>query len=134
MQNLERQKGFNMGIARILLMFFITIMMATLVVWERNKIVEIGYQVAKLQKDCAELSEKSRKMNYHVSRLLSPDIIAYKIQILKLPLIPQGDLPAILVARQVNRERNATGLIKTSLAEDLYTQKVPLLNCCSLHN
>jgi len=59
------------------------------VVSERNKIIETGYLVAKLQRNCDESSEKNRKLNYHVGRLKSPEVIVYKVQSLKLPLIPQ---------------------------------------------
>lgn len=119
--------------SRILLMFAITIMMAVFVVLEKNRIIEIGYQVAQLQKNCAELSEKNRKLNYYVNRLKSPEIIAYKVQSLKLPLIPQDDSPGIMVAGQIMSRESMMKTIKTNLEKDLYTQRKPILDCCSLH-
>lgn len=80
-----------MGMSRFLIMFAIIIMMAMLIVWERNKTYEIGYHVANLQKECAELTEKNRKLNYYVSVLKSTEIIALKVQTLNLPLTPEGD-------------------------------------------
>jgi len=123
-----------MGISRILLVFTIAIMMAMFLVWERNKIIELGYQVAKLQKNCTELSEKNRKLNYHVDRLKSPQIIVYKIQSLKMPLVPQDATSGIIMMGQAKFQENVAKSQKTSLNKDLYTQKGHILNCCSLHN
>jgi len=123
-----------MGVSRILLVFIIAIGMAMLLVWERNKIIESGYQVAKLQKNCTELSEKNRKLNYHVNRLKSPQIIVYKIQSLKMPLVPQDATSGIIMLGQAKFQENVAKSQKTSLNKDLYTQKDQILNCCSLHN
>ena len=123
-----------MGVSRILLVFTIAIIMAMFLVWERNKIIELGYQVAKLQKNCTELSEKNRKLNYHVDRLKSPQIIVYKIQSLKIPLVPQDATSGIIMMGQAKFQENVAKSQKTSLNKDLYTQKDQILNCCSLHN
>ena len=123
-----------MGVSRILLVFTIAIIMAMFLVWERNKIIELGYQVARLQKNCTELSEKNRKLNYHVDRLKSPQIIVYKIQSLKMPLIPQDETSGIIMMGQAKFQENVAKSQKTSLNKDLYTQKDQILNCCSLHN
>ena len=123
-----------MGVSRILLVFTIAIIMAMFLVWERNKIIELGYQVAKLQKNCTELSEKNRKLNYHVDRLKSPQIIVYKIQSLKMPLIPQDATLGIIMMGQTKFQENVAKSLKTSLNKDLYTQKNQIINCCSLHN
>ena len=123
-----------MGVSRILLVFIIAIGMAMLLVWERNKIIESGYQVAKLQKNCTELSEKNRKLNYHVNRLKSPQIIVYKIQSLKMSLVPQDATSGIIMLGQAKFQENVAKSQKTSLNKDLYTQKDQILNCCSLHN
>ncbi len=108
-------------------------MMSMLLVLERNKIIEVGYQVAKLQKNCAELSEKNRKLNYYVSRLKSPEIIAYKVQSLKLPLIPQEGSPGVMVAGQILLKEDMIKTINMNPNKDLYTQRAPVLDCCSLH-
>ncbi|HHT9107817.1 MAG TPA: hypothetical protein ACFYEF_01795 [Candidatus Wunengus sp. YC63] len=123
-----------MGVSRILLVFTIAIVMAMFLVWERNKIIESGYQVARLQKNCTELSEKNRKLNYHVNRLKSPQIIVYKIQSLKMPLVPQDATSGIIMLGQAKFQENVAKSQKTSLNKDLYTQKDQILNCCSLHN
>ena len=123
-----------MGISRILLVFTIAIIMAMFLVWERNKIIELGYQVARLQKNCSELSEKNKKLNYHVNRLKSPQIIVYKIQSLKMPLIPQDATLGIIMMGQTKFQENVAKSLKTSLNKDLYTQKGQIINCCSLHN
>ena len=123
-----------MGVSRILLVFTIAIIMAMFLVWERNKIIELGYQVARLQKNCTELSEKNRKLNYHVNRLKSPQIIVYKIQSLKMPLIPQDATLGIIMMGQTKFQENVAKSLKTSLNKDLYTQKNQIINCCSLHN
>lgn len=123
-----------MGISRILLMFTIAIIMAMFLVWERNKTIELGYQVARLQKNCTELSEKNRKLNYHVDRLKSPQVIVYKIQSLKMPLIPQDETSGIIMMGQAKFQENVAKLLKTRLNKDLYTQKGKILNCCPLHN
>ena len=123
-----------MGVSRILLVFTIAIVMAMFLVWERNKIIESGYQVARLQKNCTELSEKNRKLNYHVNRLKSPQIIVYKIQSLKMPLIPQDETSGIIMMGQAKFQENVAKSLKTSLNKDLYTQKDKFLNCCPLHN
>ncbi len=123
-----------MGVSRILLVFTIAIVMAMFLVWERNKIIESGYQVARLQKNCTELSEKNRKLNYHVNRLKSPQIIVYKIQSLKMPLVPQDATSGIIMLGQAKFQENMAKSQKTSLNKDLYTQKDQILNCCSLHN
>lgn len=134
MQNSGQRKGFDMGVSRMLLVFAIAIIMAMLLVWERNKIMELGYQVAKLQKNCTELSEKNRKLNYHVDRLKSPQIIVYKIQSLKMPLVPQDATSGIIMLGQAKLQETVAKSLKTSLNKDLYTQKDQILNCCSLHN
>lgn len=123
-----------MGVSRILLVFIIAIVMAMFLVWERNKTIELGYQVAKLQKNCTELSEKNRKLNYHVNRLKSPQMIVYKIQSLKMPLVPQDATSGIIMMGQAKFQENMAKSQKTSLNKDLYTQKGQILNCCSLHN
>ena len=122
------------GVSRMLLVFAIAIIMAMLLVWERNKIIELGYQVAKLQKNCTELSEKNRKLNYHVDRLKSPQIIVYKIESLKMPLVPQDVTSGIIMWGQTKLQENVAKSLKTSMNKDLYTQKDQILNCCSLHN
>jgi ligand-binding sensor protein len=114
-------------------MFTIAIAMAMVVVWERNKIIEIGYQVAKLQRNCDELLESNRKLNYYVSRLKSPENIVYKVQSLKLPLILQEDSSGIMIAGQIKLKENVTKAPKINLNKDLYTQKESILGCCSLH-
>ena len=134
MQNLGQRKGFDMGVSRMLLVFAIAIIMAMFLVWERNKIIELGYQVAKLQKNSTELAEKNRKLNYHVDRLKSPQIIVYKIQSLKMPLVPQDATSGIIMLGQAKLQENVAKSLKTSLNKDLYTQKDQILNCCSLHN
>ena len=134
MQNSGQRKGFDMGVSRMLLVFAIAIIMAMLLVWERNKIIELGYQVAKLQKNSTELAEKNRKLNYHVDRLKSPQIIVYKIQSLKMPLVPQDATSGIIMLGQAKLQENMAKSLKTSLNKDLYTQKDQILNCCSLHN
>lgn len=121
-----------MGVLRILLVFAITIMMAMFVVLERNKIIKIGYQVAKLQRNCTELSEKNRKLSYYVGKLKSPEIIAYKVQSLKLPLILQEDSSGIMVASQIKLKEDVTKPVKMNLNKDLYTQKEPILGGYSL--
>ena len=123
-----------MGVSRILLVFTIAIVMAMFLVWERNKIIESGYQVARLQKNCTELSEKNRKLNYHVNRLKSPQIIVYKMQSLKMSLVPQDATSGIIMLGQAKFQENVAKSQKTSLNKDLYTQKDQILNCCSLHN
>ena len=123
-----------MGVSRILLVFTIAIILAMFLVWERNKMIELGYQVAKLQKNCTELSEKNRKLNYHVDRLKSPQIIVYKIQSLKMPLVPQDATSGIIMMGQAKFQENVAKSLKTSLNKDLYTQKDQIINCCSLHN
>ena len=123
-----------MGVSRILLVFTLAIVMAMFLVWERNKIIESGYQVARLQKNCTELSEKNRKLNYHVNRLKSPQIIVYKIQSLKMSLVPQDATSGIIMLGQAKFQENVAKSQKTSLNKDLYTQKDQILNCCSLHN
>lgn len=123
-----------MGVSRILLVFTIAIILAMFLVWERNKMIELGYQVAKLQKNCTELSEKNRKLNYYVNRLKSPQVIVYKIQSLKMPLVPQDATSGIIMMGQAKFQENMAKSQKTSLNKDLYTQKDQILNCCSLHN
>ena len=122
-----------MGVSRILLLFVITITMAMFVVSERNRIIAIGYEVAELQRNCDELSEKNRKLNYYVSRLQSPEVIVCKVQSLKLPLVPHDD-QAGMIAVQVSREVGVTKAMKKVINKDFYTQKGALVNCCSLHN
>ena len=123
-----------MSISRILLVFTIAIIMAMFLVWERNKMIELGYQVARLQKNCTELSEKNRKLNYHVDRLKSPQIIVYKIESLKMPLVPQDATSGIIMMGLAKFQENVAKSQKTSLNKDLHTQKDQILNCCSLHN
>ncbi|MCF6157575.1 MAG: hypothetical protein E3K32_03160 [wastewater metagenome] len=123
-----------MSVLRIVVMLSITIMMAVFIVWEKNKIIMIGYQVAKLQENCAELSEENRKMNYYVNRLKSPEVIAHKVQTLRLPLLLEGSVLGTVVASQTKMEGKATRSVKAGRNKYLYTQKEPVLNCCSLHN
>src|SRR3990167_8756798 len=117
-----------MGMSRIILIFIITIAMAMFVALERNKTLEVGYQIAKLQKNYAELEE-----NYKVSRLKKPEIIAMKVQSLKLPLTIQEERTGIILMGQKFKD-NVMKATDTNFIKDLYTQKELNLNCCSLHN
>jgi hypothetical protein len=107
--------------------------MAMFVVSERNRIIAIGYEVAELQRNCDELSEKNRKLNYYVSRLQSPEVIVCKVQSLKLPLVPHDD-QAGMIAVQVKLKDDVIKAMKKVINKDFYTQKGALVNCCSLHN
>lgn len=122
-----------MGVSRILLLFVITIAMAMFVVSERNRIIETGYHVAKLQMNCDELSEKNRKLNYYVSRLQSPEVIVYKVQSLNIPLVPQEDRVGMVAARGKLKE-DVIKSMKKVINKDFYSQKGVLVKCCSLHN
>ncbi|MBW7898277.1 Cell division protein FtsL [Candidatus Brocadiaceae bacterium B188] len=122
-----------MGISRMLLMFTITVFMAIFVVSERNKIIETGYIVAKLQRNCDELSEKNRKLGYYVDRLKSPEVIVYKVLSLKLPLVPQEDESGMIAGR-IKLKDDVRKAMKTVAHKDIFTQKVSRLECCSLHN
>ena len=122
-----------MGISRMVLMFTITIAMAMFVVSERNKIIETGYLVAKLQRNCDESSEKNRKLNYHVGRLKSPEVIVYKVQSLKLPLIPQENESG-MIAGYIKLKKDAMKATKTVVHKDVFSQKISRIDCCSLHN
>lgn len=113
-----------MGISRMLLMFTISISMAIFVVSERNKIIAIGYHVAKLQKNCDELSEKNRKLNYYVGRLKSPEAIVFKVQSLNLPLVLREDESAI-VAGRIRLKRDGMNAKKTVVRKDVFTQRYP---------
>lgn len=117
----------------MVLMFTITIAMAMFVVSERNKIIETGYLVAKLQRNCDESSEKNRKLNYHVGRLKSPEVIVYKVQSLKLPLIPQENESG-MIAGYIKLKKDAMKATKTVVHKDVFTQKISRIDCCSLHN
>ena len=107
--------------------------MAMFVALERNKTLEIGYQIAKLQKSYAELEEKNKILNYKVSRLKNPEIIAIKVQSLKLPLAIQEEKTGIILMGQ-KFKNNVMKATDTNFIKDLYTQKELNLNCCSLHN
>ena len=123
-----------MGVSRILLVFAIVIGMAMFVVRERNEVIGIGYRVAALQKNCEELTEKKRKLEYHVKRLKSPEIIAYKVQSLKLPLVPREETSGIIMMGQTKYKENMMNVVKAGSNKGLYTQKNPYSDCCSLHN
>lgn len=107
--------------------------MAIFVVSERNKIIETGYIVAKLQRNCDELSEKNRKLGYYVDRLKSPEVIVYKVLSLKLPLVPQEDESGMIAGR-IKLKDDVRKAMKTVAHKDIFTQKVSRLECCSLHN
>jgi len=107
--------------------------MAMFVALERNKTLEVGYQIAKLQKNYAELEEKNKILNYKVSRLKKPEIIAIKVQSLKLPLTIQEERTGIILMGQKFKD-NVMKATDTNFIKDLYTQKELNLNCCSLHN
>ncbi len=119
-----------MGISRIVFLLSIAIAMAMFVVSERNNTIEIGYQIAKLQKSCVELSEKNRNLAYYVDKLKSPDVIAYKVQSMKLVLNPQEEFRGTLVASRTKTKEDAT---KIRLNKTLVTQKEPATTGRSLH-
>lgn len=119
-----------MGISRIVFLLSIAIAMAMFVVSERNNTVEIGYQIAKLQKSCAELSEKNRNLAYYVDKLKSPDVIAYKVQSMKLALNPQEEFHGTLVASRTKLKEDAT---KVRVNKTLVTQKEPATTGRSPH-
>lgn len=76
--------------------------------------------MAKLQRNCDELSEANRKLNYYVGRLKTPENIVYKVQSLKLPLILQEDSPGTMVAGYMKLKENA---VKANQNKDLYTKR-----------
>lgn len=102
--------------------------MALFVVWERNKTIEMGYQVAKLQKNYADLSEKKRRLNHCIDQLKSPETIINKVHSLKLSLIPKEFSPETLVAGQIKLKEQVVRMTKTNLYKNLYTQKDPVPN------
>lgn len=119
-----------MGVSRIVFLLSIAIAMAMFVVSERNNTIEIGYQIAKLQKSCVELSEKNRNLAYYVDKLKSPDVIAYKVQSMKLALNPQEEFRGTLVASRTKQKEDAT---KIRVNKTLVTQKEPATTGRSLH-
>ena len=120
-----------MGISRIVFLLAIAIAMAMFVVSERNNTIEIGYQIAKLQKSCAELSEKNRNLAYYVNKLKSPDVIAYKVQSKKLVhLNPQEEFRVTLVDNRAKQKEVAT---KIRTNKTLVTQKEPATTGRSSH-
>ena len=131
-QNSELQKGFNMGMSRWLVMFAIIIAMAVLVVWERNKTIETGYQVAQLQKDFNEMTERNKNLNYYVQKLKAPEVIVNKVKTYQLALLPKEYFQNSVVAGNIkgNVGRDA----KTIMAGNLYTQKEQILRGRALHN
>ena len=98
------------------------IAMAMFVVSERNNSIEIGYQIAKLQKSCSELSEKNRTLGYYVDKLKSADVIAYKVQSMKLVLNQPEELRGTLVASKTKANDVAA---KARISKNLYTQREP---------
>ncbi|MBI5309186.1 MAG: hypothetical protein HZB37_12875 [Planctomycetes bacterium] len=119
-----------MGVSRIVFLLAIAIAMAMFVVSERNNTIEIGYQIAKLQKSCAELSEKNRNLAYYVDKLKSPDVIAYKVQSMKLSLNQQQEFRGTLVASRTQPKEDAT---KLRINRNLVTQKEPATTGRSSH-
>ncbi|WP_347274139.1 hypothetical protein [Candidatus Kuenenia sp.] len=117
---------------RWLVMFAIIITMAVLVVWERNKTIETGYQIAQLQKDFNEMSERNKNLNYYVQKLKSPEVIVDKVKIYQLALLPKEYFQNSVVAGNIkgNVGRDA----KTIMAGNLYTQKEQILKGRVLHN
>jgi len=117
---------------RWLVMFAIAIAMAVMVVWERNKIIEMGYQIAQLQKDFIELTEKNKKLDYHVLKLKSPEFIVGKVKSYQLALLPQEGVPSQIAVRKT--KESVVVSPKIIMADNLYTQKEPIVRNCSLHN
>ncbi|MDR4508818.1 MAG: hypothetical protein MRJ65_11390 [Candidatus Brocadiaceae bacterium] len=110
--------------SRLLLIFLIVIAMAMFVVWERNKIIVTGYQVARLQKSCMELSEKNRKLNYFVCRLKEPKIIISKVELFKIPIIPGENAFGVTVVKEEKSREVSQRTIKISMKNNLYTEMV----------
>lgn len=131
-QNSELQKGFNMGMFRWLVMFAIIITMAVLVVWERNKTIETGYQIAQLQKDFNEMSERNKNLNYYVQKLKSHEVIVDKVKTYQLALLPKEYFQNSVVAGNI--KENVGRDAKTIMAGNLYTQKEQILKGRVLHN
>lgn len=122
-----------MEMFRWLVMFAIAIAMAVLVVWERNKIIETGYQIAELQKEFIELSERNKKLDYYVLRLKSPEVIVDKVKAYQLALLPQQeDSSNRLAARK--RKKSVEVSSKTIMAGNLYTQKESIFRGYASHN
>ena len=119
-----------MGISRIVFLLSIAIAMAMFVVSERNNTIELGYQIAKLQKSCVELSEKNRNLAYYVDKLKSPDVIAFKVQSMKLALNQQEEFRGTLVASRTKPKEDAA---KIRVNKTLVTQKEPATTGRSLH-
>ncbi|OHB74326.1 MAG: hypothetical protein A2W17_10295 [Planctomycetes bacterium RBG_16_41_13] len=121
-----------MGMFRWLVMFAIIIAMAVLVVWERNKTIETGYQVAQLQKDFNEMTERNKNLNYYVQKLKAPEVIVNKVKTYQLALLPQEGSQNSVVAR--NAKEGVAVSLKTIMAGNLYTQKEQILRGRALHN
>ena len=119
-----------MGISRVIFLLSIAITMAMFVVSERNSTIEIGYQIAKLQKSCVELSEKNRKLAYDVDNQKSPNAIACKVQFMKLALNPQEEFRGTLVASRTKLKEDTA---KIRVNKTLVTQKEPATTGRSLH-
>lgn len=119
-----------MGISRIVFLMSITIAMAMFVVSERKNTTKIGYQMAELQKSCAELSEKNRNLAHYVDKMKSSSVIAYKVQSMKLALNQQEEFRGTLVANRIKTTEDAT---KIRVNKTLVTQKEPATTGRSSH-
>ncbi|MCR4292111.1 MAG: hypothetical protein NUV76_04445 [Candidatus Kuenenia sp.] len=117
---------------RWLVMFAIIITMAVLVVWERNKTIETGYQIAQLQKDFNEMSERNKNLNYYVQKLKSHEVIVDKVKTYQLALLPKEYFQNSVVAGNI--KGNVGRDTKTIMAGNLYTQKEQILKGRVLHN
>jgi len=108
--------------------------MALLVVKERNEIFKTGYQIAKLQGEFLELSERNRKLYYHVQQLKLPKTIASKVRYLKLPVMPRDKRPEEIVIRETGINEGTEKTVKTAFKSNLCMRNNTAFNCCTFSN
>lgn len=79
-----------MKICRFLLIIIIIVIMSLIMVWERNQITKIGYEVSRLQNRKNDLIEENRILRLKTGNLLAEERIAFLIKSLDLNLVYGG--------------------------------------------
>lgn len=80
-----------MAMIRIVILLFITTVMAMGVLWHARQTISTGYRITALEKKKAILAERNRMLEGQISALKSPGNILKSLDEMDLELLPPGE-------------------------------------------
>ncbi len=80
-----------MKVCRYGCILVVILIMAIFTMSEGSRIIQIGYDITRMEDELAKLSEESKKLKFKSGKLKKPDKISMKVKDMKLDLSVQKD-------------------------------------------